>query len=377
MRAAGSPLEGGIRVASGSRGAALALLLLLIAALSGLGTGVLTLARRQALAARTTAWVLQARLAAESGSRGLLGAWPTDADWLAVGERVRGPSRTLGESGVTSTTIRRLSAELFLVYAVGRRTPGPATSRVASAVWALAPASRVAARRVVVASGGGLTVEDGGRVDGTDTHSVPTGWDPGRCAPLWQEVDSLFPTGEMAAYEAFPSDPSPSPWRPDGTLRPFEARTLGQTPGLGRIPLDTLVNVAAPIGPTMEPDAAACDAPIDASGLACGRAPGIWGGSGRLEVSGGAASGVLAVDGDLLFGGDAHFSGWILASGDVDLRGDARVEGVVRAGGSVRIEGRAVAAASPCAALAVLQSAWLRSPRKMPEFSHLGPLSES
>ncbi len=377
MRVRGSGTDGGVRAASGTRGAALALLLLLIAALSGLGTGVLTLARRQALAARTTESVLQARLAAESGLLGLVGGWPAGADSLPVGGQVAGPSHALGQLGASTTTIRRLSSELFLVHSEGRRTPGPATSRVAAAVWVLAPTSRLAAHGAVVVSGAGLTVEKGGRVDGTDTHTVPSGWDPGQCAPLWQVVDSLFPTGEMAAFATLPSGKSSSPWRADGTLRPFEALTPGQAPGLGMIPLDTLANVAAPIGPSMEPSESSCDTPLDVSGLACGRAPGIWGGSGQLEVTGGAASGVLAVDGDLLLRGDARFDGWILASGDVELQDDVRVEGVIGAGRSVRVEDRAVVVASPCAALAVLRSVWLRNPRKMPDFSHLGPLSES
>jgi hypothetical protein len=332
--------------ALGTRGAALALLLLLISALSGLGTGVLTLARRQALASRTSARVLQARLAAESGLLGLVGRWPVGADSLPVGGQVSGPAHTFGEQATISTRVNRLSPELFLVHSVGRHTPSRAISRVAAAVWVLEPASRLSAQGAVVVSREGLSVLGGGRVDGADTHRVPSGWE-GLHLPTWQG---------------------------DGTLRPFEATSPGEGIGLGMIPLDTLAIVARPIGDAPGPDDSGCAVPVDASGLACGLAPGIWGGSGHLALSGGSARGVLAVDGDLQLGGATRFSGWIVTSGDVTLRDDALVEGIVRAGGSVRVEDRAVVAGAPCAALVGMESAWLRNPRKMPDFSHLGPL---
>jgi hypothetical protein len=360
--------------ALGTRGAALALLLLLISALSGLGTGVLTLARRQALASRTSARVLQARLAAESGLLGLVGRWPVGADSLPVGGQVSGPAHTFGEQATISTRVNRLSPELFLVHSVGRHTPSRAISRVAAAVWVLEPASRLSAQGAVVVSREGLSVLGGGRVDGADTHRVPSGWDSAWCDPLWPVVDSLFPTGEMRAFRAPGTGLHLPTWQGDGTLRPFEATSPGEGIGLGMIPLDTLAIVARPIGDAPGPDDSGCAVPVDASGLACGLAPGIWGGSGHLALSGGSARGVLAVDGDLQLGGATRFSGWIVTSGDVTLRDDALVEGIVRAGGSVRVEDRAVVAGAPCAALVGMESAWLRNPRKMPDFSHLGPL---
>jgi hypothetical protein len=325
------------------------------------------------VAARTGERVLTAVLAAESGLRAVSSSWPSGLEQVPLGTLSEPVSGAVGESGSYVVRIRRLARELYLLESRGEHVPSGIGQRSARTVWVLDPAARVGAQGAAVVSGGGFTATEIGVVTGADAHAFPPGWSAHTCAALNALIDSLFTSGSVVPLDVLPSDRAGA-WDELGRLRPFDpVGDPGDPPGLGLIPLDSLVAVAAPLEGRLVPVPADCLSAARPGGD-CGSVPGLRGGQGDFTVSTGSALGVLAVDGDLVLEGDATAAGWVLASGSVTVRGDARLDGFIRAGGEVRVAERGAVTASPCAGLLALSSAWLRRPRIVPGGALLGPL---
>ena len=349
-------------------GAALALMLLLIAGLTLLGMGVLSLARRHAVAARKAERVLQAILAAESGVNQVIAAWPASAADLTTGSGLRAGGGSVGATGVFAVTIHRVDRELFIARSVGAHALDPSERQVAAAIWVLDPVVRLAHVAATIEVGGRLERPGTGATPSVSLGSVPPGWDASACTPFQALVDSLFPTGEVAPAAPLEREPLVSAWAPDGSLLPFDPVPPGEpAPSLGLHTVGALVDVAAQVESTFTQTSEVCASLGTAPGGGeCRPVPGIWGSEGAAVVSGGAGRGVLAVAGDLVLEGDATFAGWVLVAGNLTLRGSARIYGFAQAGGDVSVQAPAGVTPSACAALEALRAEWLHRPVEVP-----------
>jgi hypothetical protein len=349
-------------------GAALALMLLLMTALTLLGMGVLTLARRHAVAARKAERVLQAGLAAEAGVRHLMAAWPAAAADLETGSVLATGGGAVGATGHFAVAVRRLDRELFVAHSVGTHSADPSERHLADAIWVLDPGVRLGHVAAAVELGGRLEDLGGGVDPSVSPGAAPTGWDASVCSPLQAFVDSVFPSGVVASSAALGRPPLESAWAPDGALLPFDPVPAGEpVPSIGLHTVDALLRVAAQVESTFTPTSDVCASPDPGQGGAeCLPVPGIWGADGGAVVSGGAGRGVLAVAGDLVLREDATFAGWVLVEGNLTLEGSARVFGFVQAGGDVSIDAPAGVTASGCAALEALRAEWFRIPLPVP-----------
>jgi hypothetical protein len=357
---------------SSERGAALALLLLLIMAITGLGVGALAVSRRQAVSARTGERVLQAKTAAESGLRLAESEWDPWPE-LLVGQSGPKASGSMGVTGMYRTMVQRLAPELWLVEAVGTHVRSGAQSRTASVTWRLHPPTRVGLQGAAIVHGEGLTVTSSAGVTVVDAQAVPVGWPSDACARFEATVDSLFPDGALRLDARLLS--GESAWDDQGRLRPFDPLPrAGELPGLGLIPLDSLIEVGGALTPSLDPADPPCPSIAEGDRTDCGSVAGVLAGTGDMTIHTGSAAGIIAFDGDLILTGDVKIAGWVLTSGSLTLRQDSRIDGFVRAMGAVHVLERATVVASPCAGLAALGDSWFRRPRPVPGGSQLGPL---
>jgi len=364
-RLKGGPPEPG-RIQDG--GAALALMLLLITALTLLGMGVLSLARRHAVAARKSERVLQATLAAEAGVRQIVAAWPVAAADLATGSVLAAGGGAVGATGRFAVSVLRLDRELFVAHSVGSHAADPSERHVADAIWVLDPAVRLGHVAAAIELGGRFEDLGGGETPAAALGAVPAGWDASVCAPFQALVDSLFPSGEVAPSAPLRRPPPESAWASDGALLPFDPVPPGEpVPSLGLHTVDGLIRVGAQLESDFAPVSEVCASRDPGPGRAeCRPAKGIWGADGGAVVFGGVGRGVLAIGGDLVLRGDAIFAGWLLVEGDLTLQGSARIFGFVQAGGDVSIEASAGVTASACAGLEALRADWFRRPLPVP-----------
>ena len=92
----------------------------------------------------------------------------------------------------------------------------------------------------------------------------------------------------------------------------------------------------------------------------------------RVAASG---AGVLAIDGDVVFGSGVVWTGLVLVSGAVTIEAGGGLLGLVRAGGKVVLAENATVDGSACAALAALRTAASRfRPIPLPGRSWIGPI---
>ena len=324
--------------------------MLLVLALQLLGQGVLLAALRELDATRASVARLQARGAMEAGVRVTLGA----AGW-ASGDRTPGQrypvlQGTAGEAEFSITALR-LGRESWLVEgmgssAVGRRG-GTGSVRAAAGrlVWLLEPLARVGRAGAVVTTAAGAPVS-----------GVPTGSryvmhdEPGDaldCGPWQTALDSVLPSGRLPAL---------GPLAADG-------------PGLGLLPLDTLVARGYAVS-----SGAVAPQPAVTDGVCDMDAPDNWGDPrladgvcaqhmvfqshpGDLVLHGGLGQGLLAVGGDLTLTGATEFRGVVLVGGRLRVAQASRLEGLVQAAGGVDVDATASVVGSACWALGALTAA--------------------
>jgi hypothetical protein len=244
---------------------------------------------------------------------------------------------------VGRTELIRLSPELALVRA--RVDSAGSGSEAGALVWALDPATRIAALA--------RALEVGRAPDAASVAAITTG-------------ESLACPPDSQSDPARPLIRALDPAAPDG----------GDPLALGRLPSVDLLAALDPL-----PDATGGPAPAT-SGGACGTGLWNWGAlsppdhpcherriaaarAGDLRLVGGEGQGLLAVTGRLELVG-TRFHGLVLTGGDLVLRGGAEIEGVARVGGTVLVDDGSWIA-GPCAARRALEGAGgLRAPRVLP-----------
>lgn len=328
-------------------GAALALVVLALVALTLLAHGALLLARQELRASVTAARVLQARAGAEAA---VGEAWGRPD---VRGDSARPWSRTPSVSGATermswALTVVSLGRETLLLEGRGAARGEPWSLRSARLGWVMDPLTRTGAFRAVVEVGPGAPVQLGGTVDGDlrEPDASASG-EPG-CAAWRRVLDSIFPAGLPAVAEA-----------------PGHAR--GE-PSLGWLASPDLLALLPHL-----PSASGTPVPSTSAGRCLADDPWNWGdpgdpaapcanhfavraSPGSLLVEGGSGQGLLVVDGPLTLRA-ARFDGVVLSGGALTLSGGATVRGLVRAYGGLALESGTSVVGDGCRALAALEGA--------------------
>lgn len=323
---------------SSPQGMALALLLVLLLALTLLGQGTLLLARREILASNAYLHAVQADLAAEGAIfRGM-----DDLAGLEV-PRIPGVSIPLSSGWIDpdlwqETSLRWLSSELFLMEGRGRRR-GWSGNRVKGALgWALDPGTRVGSFRAGVELGGSLSVDPGAEATAADPVTLPTAWDPEDCAGYLATMDSLFSWRTLPLMALLPP------------LNSAEGEGRSRIPPLGLFEGQTLLDLARETGSRTTgvlPLPAESGCPDSEETL-------LVGSDSHLDIREGRICGLVVVEGDLRIEGSGMVQGVVLVGGDLILRGSGVFEGLARVRGSARVEESAKIRAWTCTAVRAL-----------------------
>ncbi|MGD8279208.1 MAG: hypothetical protein PVH00_14315 [Gemmatimonadota bacterium] len=349
--------------------------LLVLAVVTVVATGLLAIATRRFLDARDAARMVRVRSAAESAIRRALVYWDADSMRAMPFGAVRPlPAAAVAQPGgaIGRAEAERLDERRYLLRAGARHTAGIRGTAVAAATALVTTVPLDTIWRdfyAALAVAGDVDLADGTVISGIDA-GVPTPWSPTDCpaglavlvAALLGGADrpgialpaagaSLVATGATVAG-------LPPVW--NGAPRTHTA----DFHRLGPIPLSDIATIAD------RTEAGSVRLAPSAAGTICDRtAPGNWGAPGDpadpcfdfvplifatsdLEITGGAGQGILVVDGSVTFRVGAGFTGLVLATGRVELDG-ARITGAVRAAAGARIDG--VIETSGCAVGRVLR----------------------
>jgi len=342
-------------------GAVLVIVVLLMLATLGLGHSIFLSTRYELLATRAGARQLGARAAAEAGVELALvrggGPWMDSVSIWGTGESV---VVQIGDVR-TTTLLRRLSPESWLVEATARHRGGVAAMSVKLA-WVLDPLERVAALPGAV--GIGAAAADEGIVGADRIGNAPLTDD--LCLE-WSEA-----TRTRLRTRAFPS----VHLLPGGVLRP----------SLGELDFDALARLAETILDTRGTPAPAerfgeCTmgeawnwGDPDRRNRPCGAYLPILYAPGDLSVDGGMGQGLLLVDGDLTLTAGSRYYGLILTTGALRLRGRAALTGYAVAVGGLTIEQGARIARSACWAFRALDANRVRLGIAIAREEPIGPL---
>lgn len=339
------------RRGSSRRGAALAVVLLLLLAMTALGHGVLLLARRELAASRAGQGVVRARLAAQSAVR-LLAAMPPPPglDSVPVWGLVPGPSGALTGTGYRGA-LRRLSRERWMLQGWGRG-PGDTEVGVGRTAWILDPVARVVSAIAVVTAGPEALVQVEGTVEGESFTATPSGLPAAVCADWQPALDSLVEPGGIPPVGVAPDWARERDALAVGPLAAADLlRRLPEGPGGSGAP-----------APTEELGECATGDPWnwgdpDRPYRPCGTHLPARAVEGDLVMEGGVGQGLLLVMGDLILRGEARFHGLVLVGGALTVREGARIEGVARVGAGLHVGPDSRIAGSACRALRALAAA--------------------
>jgi len=332
-------------------GIAMALLLVLLLALTLLGHGTLLLARREFSASKAYLHVVRSTLAARGAVYRGIRAPPELTGPRVPGSTISMASGWTGDELWLGGSLRWLGPELFFLEGQGRSRGWPGTRAQGAVGWSLDPVTRIRDFRAGVELGGGFSMGPGAGASTADLQGLPVGWEPEDCRGFEAALGSLF-SGRALPLTALLPPKDPSLTGPGSDLPP-----LGFLPGpelLARAPDSGLLLVAG----SSRPPAQGC--PGSGGTL-------FLGSEGELEVRGGRICGLLVVDGDLRILGEGVVQGLILVGGDLQLGGSARLEGLARVRGSVAVEDSAILRILGCPALRALsEPAVLRKPVLLP-----------
>jgi len=337
--------RGGACYARAREGSTLVVALLLLLAGTALAHAAYVLAMQELRIARAAVDVLQARVVAQSLTRGPVAmidslVWRVDVGRSAVlreGTLARGAWRR---------RVRRLAPELWMIE--GSATSGRATQRMGRVVWLMDPVARLAAARGVVETEAPYP-ERGVRTEGL--RSPPPPWSAGRCASWRPVIDSLYraralpPTAPRGGRGAGSGEPWLGLLDGEALMRRIERRVSGSgapspTERRGACLTEDPWNWGAPSDP----------------GSRCGSFSPVVASAADLAVTAGQGQGVLVVGGNLRMSGASSYYGVVLVSGRVRLEHGARIYGLVRSARLV-VEDSARVAGSACAALRALDGA--------------------
>mgnify|MGYP001229620885 CR=1 FL=1 len=342
-------MTAGPRPPTGAReGVILVAAVLVLLALGLVALGLLFVSTQEFLIARSTQDVATVRTAAESAVRATVAGWSTgDYRDLAVGD-YRPTAASYEPEGVrVATSVERLGGPLYLVRAEAERAPGPgAVAAAAMLVRALGIGELWEGFPAAVASRGPVDIATSALVHGTGAGMG------GNCPiEATDTMRQIFGPGDRPAVLVGPSpldldhpvhgdvegsgDPSPVDSARVGPLGWDDLRTLADRVQAG--------SAFAGAGARVDHD----DTEAHARDWTYPNGAGPWdpgrhgAGSmaltyvgGDLRLTGGAAQGVLIVEGDLELSGEASFHGAIRVGGRLVVRDGAQIRGAVAVVGS-------------------------------------------
>ena len=329
-------------------GFALVLVLLALMVLAGIATAAAVAAVGQLRAAAMAGRVMSARAAAFGGVERVLAETRGPPGAVVGGAAVEMRADSIGGHGRWRVHDLRVGREFHLLIGEAE-SGGGAQIRVARAVWWMEPESRVAGHRAVVESAS-VVAAGSARLLADSLLAGRQGF-----AACDQVLADTMGWGPAPATGGLPEPPE---WGAGNDGPSFEKIRLGWFDGST---LAALADLDLSGGGTLAPGCPDCW-----SGLVFG--------SEQVRVARPGA-GVLAIDGDLVFGSGVVWTGLVLVSGDVTIETDGRVLGLLRAGGRVALAENATVDGSACAAVAALKTAAsLLRPIPLPGRSWIGPI---
>ena len=334
----------------GEEGFALVLVLLALLVLAGIATAASVAAMGQLRAAGMAGRVISARAAALGGVERVLASIHALPRAVVGGPAVEMAADSLGGHGRWRVHDLRIEREFHLLIGEAG-SGGGAPARVARIAWWMEAESRVAQHRAVVESAS-VTAAPNARLEADSLLAGRQGLAACDTLPL---LAATMGGGLVPTTGGLPQAPE---WGAGDGGPTFESVRLGwfDRPAL----------------------AALADVDLEGGGTVAPGCPGCWSGlvfgSGQVRVEGPGA-GLLAIDGDLVFGSGALWTGLVLVSGDVTIETGGRLLGLVRAGGTVSLAEHAVVDGSACAALEALERTVLPTrPIPLPRRSWVGPI---
>lgn len=268
----------------------------------------------------------QAFEAAELGVTAVMDAWSTESyNLLTPGGSVTLPATSVGHNASYNAVVRRLNNSQFLIQSEGRFFVGatPITRRQVGRVVRLNPPDIQPGAAVV--SRTGLTITGTTDIDGRD--HIPGGWSGcsvGSDAPaVTDSSGNVVTTGPCTGQACLTGSPRVN-IDPSVTSQNFNQFGPISFHDLS-LSADKIVSGSLVIGPSYNAgptcrltDLVNWGAPEDPSG-ACGSYFPVIYAPGDLDLSGGTGQGLLLVDGNLTFSGNARFYGAIVVNGSVNL----------------------------------------------------------
>lgn len=348
---------------TGRRGAALPLVLLLVALLGALAAFTLLGSRVRSLAGERALDRARSAAGAQGMIQQVLGNWPAlAADTLPVGAGVELPAPAL--PGIRSTdSIHRLGKTLYLVRSVSERVraDGGVLAR-AGLGYLLHLVRPILPESAAVIAAGPVTLEGSALASGYDSLPLAS-WSAG-CPPPGAARAGIQSAGVVADCPGGGCSRGVPPFLTDTAVTAARLGLLGAVT-LPRLlaQADHQVGGALPWpGPALT--GGRCDRgspgnwgdPLPAGGPCAGWFPVINAVAGTL-VGGGVGQGVLIGAGALELAGDVSFTGVVIALGPLHLRDRARVTGAVIALDSVTLSDSVVVEWSDCAATMALSGA--------------------
>lgn len=342
------------------RGAALPLVLLLVALLGALAALTLLGSRVRSLAGERALDRARSAAAAQGTIQQVLGNWAAlAADTLPLGVAVELPAVTL--PGIRSTdSLHRLGKTLYLVRSVSERVRADGGVLARAGLGYLVHLVRpTLPESAAVVAAGPVTLGGGALASGYDSLPLAS-WSAGCPLPG-------APRAGIQSAGVVTDCPGGGCARGAPPLLTDTAITVAHLGLLGAVAVPRLLaqadhQVGGAIswpGPALT--GGRCDRgsasnwgdPLAAGGPCAGWFPVIGAGAGTL-VGGGVGQGVLIGAGPLELAGDVRFTGVVIALGPLRLRDRARITGAVVALDSVMLSDSVIVEWSDCAATMAL-----------------------
>jgi hypothetical protein len=173
------------------RGMALALAIFALVIIATLVAGVFFLARLEQRSGSNALWSTQAAEAADAGLNETLANWSSGGfNSLAIGgSPITLAPKSLGANSRYSTTVRRVSSQVFLIQSRGERTGGGGVLAGTSLGRLVRLVTPNLTANAAVTSVGGVNINGNITVNGANTP--PVGWGPSACPAVTDTVASI------------------------------------------------------------------------------------------------------------------------------------------------------------------------------------------
>ena len=331
------------RLAPDRRGVALPLALFTLVILAVMITAVFYVGRLEQRMGYNSLASTQAFEAAEAGVAAVLSSWtPSTYNGMTAGTSIVIPSSAVGSNAIYSGSVRRLNSTLFLIRIEGRYlVAGQAITRrqVARLIRLDPPPIDPEAP---LTSRVGLEVGGSAQVSGVDQN--PPAWGAScpstgpMAAAIRDSSGAIITSGGCAGMTCLtgtgPVDMDPTVTA--GTFNQFGAQTFASLAAAAEKIVTAPSNNMGSLGPTFDAGPpVACQFsdlqnwgdPDDPSSPCGDYFPLVYA-PGDITLSGGAAQGILLVNGNLTLSGGVRFYGIIIVQGTVNTNG-GRVMGAL------------------------------------------------